>query len=144
MPTELLGRTDNVRLPDGRDLCYTCHGPADGEPVFLFHGEPGSRMFMPDADAPGRAGVLLITMDRPGYGRSTAQGGRTLLDWPDDVAFLADRLGIDRFSVLGISGGGPHALACAYRIPTRLCEVAIASSPCPFDFRRATDNLAGT
>ncbi len=142
MPTGALEHRTPVRLPDGRHLCYDCHGPADGEPVFLFHGEPGSRLFLPGAEAADRQGVRLITVDRPGYGRSDLQPGRTLLDWPDDVAFLADHLDIERFSVLGISGGGPHALACAYRIADRLHRVAVASSPCPFDYRRATDNLA--
>ena len=142
MPTDVLEGAAQVRLPDGRDLCYACHGPVDGEPVFLFHGEPGSRLFVPTGDAATRQGVRLITVDRPGYGRSDGQQGRTLLDWPDDVAFLADHLGIRRFSVLGVSGGGPHALACAFGIPERLQAVAVASSPCPFDYRRATDNLA--
>jgi len=136
------GAQGAVRLPDGRTLCYVCHGPSDGDAVFLFHGEPGSRLFVPDAEAPGRQGIRLITVDRPGYGRSDPQPDRTLLHWPDDIAFLADHLGIGRFAVLGYSGGGPHALACAFRMPERLRAVAVASSPCPFDLRRATDNLA--
>lgn len=142
MSTEVLDRRTQVRLPDGRNLCYACHGAVAGEPVFLFHGEPGSRLFVPQVDTAARQGVRLITVDRPGYGRSDPQQGRTLLDWPNDIAFLADHLGIDRFSVLGVSGGGPHALAVAFSIPGRLRAVAIASSPCPFDYRRATDNLA--
>jgi pimeloyl-ACP methyl ester carboxylesterase len=142
MSAGALEQTTRVQLPDGRHLCYACHGPADGEPVFLFHGEPGSRLFMPGTDAAIRQHVRLITVDRPGYGRSDLQPGRTLLDWAGDIACLADHLEIERFSVLGVSGGGPHALACAYRIPERLRGVAIASSPCPFDYRRATDNFA--
>ena len=142
MRTEVLAGATCVRLPDGRDLCYAEHGSPDGEPVFLFHGEPGSRLFLPVSEPAALRDVRLITVDRPGYGRSDAKTGRSLLDWPEDVAYLADRLGVDRFAVVGVSGGGPHALACAYSMPHRLRAVALASSPCPFDFRRATDNLA--
>ena len=142
MQTGPLAHLTRVRLADGRHLCYACHGPLDGEPVFLFHGEPGSRLFLPGLEAVLRQGVRLITVDRPGYGCSDPQPGRSLLDWPQNIASLADELGFERFSILGVSGGGPHALACAYLMPERLKSVAIASSPCPFDYRRATDNLS--
>ena len=144
MRTQAPDRPALVQLPDGRALAYALAGPGDGRPVFLFHGEPGSRLFLPDEGAAWRAGVRVVTLDRPGYGRSDAQTGRTLLDWPRDVGFVAERLGIARFSVVGISGGGPHALACAYALEGRIDGAAVVGSPCPFDFFRATDNLAPT
>ncbi len=86
--------------------------------------------------------VRIIAPDRPGFGLSDFQRGRTLLDWPDDVACLADELGIDRFAVLGVSGGGPYALACAYRIPERLGRVAVVACVAPADSREASAGMA--
>jgi pimeloyl-ACP methyl ester carboxylesterase len=77
--------------------------------------------------------VRLITFDRPGYGRSARRQGRELLDTPDDVAALADELGIDRFSVLGVSAGGGHALACAVTLGERVAAVGLTSMPGPLD-----------
>lgn len=117
-----------VTLPDGRLLQYRESGDHHGAPVFYFHGTPGSRLeSMPALAAKAR----LISVDRPGYGRSTYSPHRRLLDWPRDVAFLADRLGIERFSVVGVSGGGPHAAVCAYALPHRLTGVAIVSGMAP-------------
>jgi pimeloyl-ACP methyl ester carboxylesterase len=76
-------------------------------------------------------GVRVIAPDRPGYGRSTFQPNRTFLDWPHDVAKLADALDIAQFAVAGHSGGGPHAAAVAYALPQRLTGVALISSPAP-------------
>src|ERR1035441_6500144 len=101
-------------LGDGRDIGWLELGEPDGAPVFAFHGTPGSRLQLTiDETAIGDAGVRLVCPDRPGYGLSTFQPGRRLVDWPGDVAHLADHLGIGRFAVMGISGGGPHAAACA-------------------------------
>jgi pimeloyl-ACP methyl ester carboxylesterase len=69
--------------------------------------------------------VRLIGLDRPGIGRSDAKVGYRLLDWPDDVVEVAEGLGIERFAVEGLSGGGPYALACAYKIPHRLIGCAL-------------------
>jgi pimeloyl-ACP methyl ester carboxylesterase len=77
--------------------------------------------------------VRLITFDRPGYGRSERRPGRALLDTPSDVAALADALGIERFSVLGVSAGGGHALACSVALAERVVAVAVASMPGPLD-----------
>lgn len=76
-----------------------------------------------------RAGVRVLAIDRPGVGLSSFASGRRLLDWPDDVSALADQLGVDRFSVVGFSGGGPFALACACKIPGRLAGCGIVSGP---------------
>jgi pimeloyl-ACP methyl ester carboxylesterase len=126
------GRT--IRLPDGRRLGYAEWGDQDGQPVFYFHGTPGSRLERyPSTPLLVSLGIRLITVDRPGYGLSTFQPRRRLLDWPADVVELAEALGIGRFVAVGVSGGGPHAMACAYAIPDRLSGVVIASSPCPLD-----------
>src|SRR5690625_7374350 len=103
-----------VRLSDGRQLACREQGDSAGRPVLLFHGSPGSRVqHHPDPELARQAGVRLITADRPGYGLSDAAPGRSLRDWAGDTAQLADALGLDRCSIIGISGAGVFALACA-------------------------------
>lgn len=120
-----------VDLHDGRRLGYAEWGVADGTPVLGFLGTSLSSPAHLGAEAPRAAGVRLVLVDRPGYGRSDFQPGRVLLDWPADVAELADALGIERFAVFGMSGGGPHAAACGYALPDRVSAVALVSSPGP-------------
>ena len=72
-----------------------------------------------------RRGIRLITYDRPGYGRSTRHHGRSVADAARDIADIADALGIERFAVVGRSGGGPHALACAALLPERTARIAV-------------------
>ena len=122
-----------LTLADGRALAFAEWGDLEGRPVFLFHGRPGSRLLCPDEEATEAAGVRLITVDRPGYGRSDPRPGRTLLDWADDMEELADQLELERLPVIGWSSGGPHALACAVRIPTRVTAIGLAASPGPCD-----------
>lgn len=113
-------------LPDGRRLAYTEWGAARGQPVLYCHGFPGSRLEARLADgAAQRLGIRLIAADRPGFGASDPRPGRRLSDWPADLAALADHLGVSRFHLLGLSGGGPYALACAEQIAERLRGVAI-------------------
>lgn len=120
--------THVMRLPDGRDLAWTEVGLAQGVPVLAFHGTPGSRLQLSfDEAAPTGAGVRMIVPDRPGYGLSTFHSQRRLTDWADDVAALASHLGIDRFSVVGVSGGGPHALACGALLPDRITAVGLVA-----------------
>jgi pimeloyl-ACP methyl ester carboxylesterase len=121
-------------LPDKRRLGYAEYGDRQGQPVLLFHGAPGSRLFRhPDDSIAARLGLRLITVDRPGYGLSDYQPGREILDWPTDITFLANALGLDRFAVIGLSGGGPYAMACAYKMPHRLTGLLLVSSPGPLD-----------
>jgi pimeloyl-ACP methyl ester carboxylesterase len=109
-------------------LAYEDVGHAGGSPIFFFHGTPGSRLARhPDAELAVAAGARLITIDRPGYGDSSRRPGRRLTDWASDVSELADALGFGRFSVVGWSGGGPHALAVAHQLPGRVTAVALAS-----------------
>jgi pimeloyl-ACP methyl ester carboxylesterase len=119
-------RIDSIPLPDGRALSYAAYGDPGGTPAFYFHGFPGSRLEARLIDGVARArGVRLLALDRPGYGRSDFQRGRSLLDWPRDVAAAAGVLGLERFAVIGASGGGPYALACARSIPDRLLATAV-------------------
>jgi len=118
-----------VCLPDGRRLGVVQAGDLHGEPFFFFHGFSASRLSIhPDNGIPWSLGVRVISVDRPGIGLSDRQANRTLMDWPDDVAALADAMGIERFGVIGFCGGGPHALACAYRMPERVSVAGLVSS----------------
>lgn len=123
----LPGRTaQTLWLSDGRRLGYAEFGAPEGVPAFFFHGEPGSRLSGALLDDAARdAGVRLVALDRPGFGLSSFQPGRTRRDGPADVAEVADRLGIGRFVVVGWSAGGPHALACAALLPERVAAVGV-------------------
>jgi pimeloyl-ACP methyl ester carboxylesterase len=129
-------RDQIIQLADGRLLGFAVDGDPAGRPVFHFHGWPGSRAQGQRYAAAARiVGVRLISPDRPGYGLSAAQPGRSLIDWAVDMAELADRLEIARFAVLGVSGGGPYALACAVapQLMERLTRVAVVSSLAPLN-----------
>lgn len=128
-------KSDNVlRLRDGRLLGYGEFGDPQGAPAFYFHGFPGSRLEGRLAEEAARqAQVRLVAPDRPGMGLSDFKKHRTILDWAADVVELADALGIDRFAVAGVSGGGPYAAACAFQIPQRLIAAGIISGVGPFD-----------
>lgn len=128
------GANLTIRLQDGRRLGYAEWGDPDGRPLLYFHGWPGSRLEGRLADDAARAkGVRLIALDRPGMGLSTYQPGRRLADWPDDVIQLSAALGLERFAVLGISGGGPYAGVCAWKLSAQLTRVGIVSSLAPLD-----------
>jgi pimeloyl-ACP methyl ester carboxylesterase len=121
-----------MELPDGRELAWMEAGKARGRPVFAFHGTPGSRRQVAfDEKAIAAAGVRMIAVDRPGYGHSSFHPGRTLSDWPSDVAALADHLKIGTCAVVGVSGGGPHALACARFLPDLVSATAVVSGVGP-------------
>jgi pimeloyl-ACP methyl ester carboxylesterase len=121
-------RDDLIRLEDGRALAYAEWGDQSGPPVFLFHGTPHSRLWCPDEPETRAAGVRLISVDRPGFGRSDLQLGRRLEDWPADVAELADALEIERFAVAGFSGGGPYAAACSALLGERVTCAGLVSA----------------
>src|SRR5688500_17491209 len=100
--------------PDGRRLAWEIYGNKSGRPVFLLHGSPASRLGPRPSERTLRdEDICLITFDRSGYGRSDPDPGRTIAKVAGDVKAIADSLGLHRFSVVGRSGGGPHALACA-------------------------------
>lgn len=127
-----LERDLKFTLRDGRTLGYAVFGDPQGYPVMYFHGLPGSRL---DGqlieDVAARVGVCLIALDRPGFGLSDFQPGRCISDWPNDVIELADALEVKRFSVLGVSGGGPYAAVCAQKIPHRLKSAGIVAGLAP-------------
>jgi pimeloyl-ACP methyl ester carboxylesterase len=117
----------------GRWPCRLCGDPG-GVPCFYFHATPGSRLdpAVLFARSPAAlSGVRLVAVDRPGFGLSARQPGRSFADFPSDVVAVADQLGIDRFAVLGVSGGGGYALACAYAAPRRVPAVVVVSGMTP-------------
>ena len=124
-----------------RTLAYAEYGDPDGTPLVFCHGLPGSRIQGSLLREAARdCGARVLAPDRPGIGQSGTAGVRPLGDWADDVATLADRLGIDEYAVVGFSAGGPRALACAARTPERVTRCVVASgSPPP----RLADELDG-
>jgi len=137
-------KTDNhITLPDGRRLAYAEFGKPDGYPVLYFHGSPASRLepMLIGDEAFSQFGLRIIAPDRPGMGQSGFQPRRGFSDWPADVIALADTLGLDRFSILGNSGGGGYAAVCAAKIPERLRAVVIVSGGWQMNWPEALDNL---
>ena len=125
-------KTNLLELSDGNRLCWAEYGDPEGTPIFVFHGNPGSRLSwgaMPGS--PFLEGVRLVAPDRPGYGR-TGFKSLALQRWPNDVAELANHLGIAKFAVFGPSGGAPYALACAWKIPDRVTGVAVFVAVGPY------------
>jgi len=131
-----------VTLSDGRRLGFNEFGPKNGLPLFYFHGFPGSRkeaslLFEDSYSSDWR----IIAVDRPGMGLSDFHPNRTLRDWPFDIRELANRLGIDRFTIIGVSGGGPYAAVCAWAIPERVICAGIACGPDQLDEQQTLDEL---
>jgi pimeloyl-ACP methyl ester carboxylesterase len=123
----------DLTLADGRTL-HVYDAGGHGLPVLWQHGTPNiGTPPSPLLAAAERLGVRWVGHDRPGYGGSTRQPGRTVAAVADDAAAVADALGFDRFAVMGHSGGGPHALACAALLPDRVVGVVAASGPAPYD-----------
>lgn len=132
-----------VATTDGRTLTVREAGDADGFPVLAISGTPGSSpLYPPHARDAAARGIRLFSYDRPGYGGSTRQQGRKVADCAADVAAVADALGVTRFGVWGISGGGPHALAAAALLPDRVVAAAVLASVAPYD-ARGLDFLEG-
>jgi pimeloyl-ACP methyl ester carboxylesterase len=133
-----------VATADGRTLAVEDAGDRDGRPVLVHVGTPGGRrLYGPRtlADAERRQ-LRLISYDRPGYGGSTPQPGRCMADCAGDVRAICAALGIDRLAMWGLSGGGPHVLACAALLPDLVTAAASLASPAPYD-AEGLDWLAG-
>ena len=121
-------RSRQVRLPSGRRFGVAEFGDPVGEPVLAFHGAPASRlMFDVTEDEAARLGLRIIAFDRPGYGLSSLDYGATLDRRTDAFVELADALGLERFSILGVSGGGPYSVALAARLGARIPALALIS-----------------
>ena len=121
-------KDSQIVVARNRTLAYTDLGAVDGACLFFFHGAPMSRLHLVPLEQQFSArGLRVIAPDRPGYGGSSPQTGRALEDWPDDVAALADALGIDRFLVAGHSSGGAYALVCAALLPDRVRGTIVAA-----------------
>lgn len=138
-----------VALPDGRQLAYAESGACDGQPLLVCHGFPGSRLFGELLAPPARAlGLRLITPDRPGLGGSSPAPGQAIGEWPNDVRVLLGRLDLATVPVLGVSAGGPYALACAAVLGTRVPRTALVSSVAPpgadSDTRGVLDKAMGS
>jgi pimeloyl-ACP methyl ester carboxylesterase len=120
--------------PGGRPHPNAQHGDPAGAPVLFCHGWMASRITRhPDDGLTASLGVRLICVDRAGIGRSDPDPAKTLISSSADLEAVADALGLERFALLGHSGGGPYALACAHALPERVRAVAIASGFAPFD-----------
>jgi pimeloyl-ACP methyl ester carboxylesterase len=114
-----------VTLPDGRTLEYADLGDPAGTPVLFFHGTPGTAgQGGVIAEAARTNGVRLVAISRPGYGDSTTSAPG-LASVAADAVELADQLDVDRFLVMGGSGGGPYALAVGAVAPDRVTSVAV-------------------
>lgn len=140
-------KTDNnslsLELKDGRQLGFAEYGDPDGQPIFYFHGLPGSRLEAGHLHEVAAANnIRLIGLDRPGMGLSSMEPKRSILSWADDVEAFADSMGINKFSIIGHSGGAPFVAACAYIMPHRLNGAAIVSGMAPFENPEATASLA--
>jgi pimeloyl-ACP methyl ester carboxylesterase len=138
-------KTDNqIKLKDGYTVGYAEYGDPTGKPVIHFHGTPSSRFEAdnPDLDAINeRLHVRYIVPDRPGHGLSDWRHF-TIANYPDIVGQFADNLGLERFAVTGLSGGGRFVAACAWKIPKRLTAAIIVSGTAPFDLPGVKESLS--
>jgi pimeloyl-ACP methyl ester carboxylesterase len=122
-----------IPLADGRTLGFAEFGTPLGKPVFWFHGTPGARRQIPPEArlAAHKRRVRLIGIDRPGVGDSTPYLYPSFLAWAHDIEAVADRLGLGRFGLIGLSGGGPYVLACARALPDRVVAGAVLGGVAP-------------
>lgn len=123
---------EQLRLPDGRRIGFAEYGDPAGKPVIYFHGWPSSRYQAKLIhEFAAERGLRIVAPDRPGVGLSDPMPGRGFAGLPPDVAGLADALGIGRFRLYGVSGGGPYALATAAALPDRVIATAVVCGAPP-------------
>jgi pimeloyl-ACP methyl ester carboxylesterase len=118
-----------LRLADGRLLAWTEWGDPRGSPLVFLHPCPGSRMFCPDEQTTTAQGIRLIAVDRPGYGGSDPVADPTLTGFATDLERLADHLWLGQFPLVGWSGGGSYAAACAARLGERVSGLVLVATP---------------
>ncbi|TAJ79361.1 MAG: alpha/beta hydrolase [Gallionellaceae bacterium] len=122
------------KLTDGRIISFSDFGKKDGVALFQFHGTPGARITGLSEEEVSKvttSGFRIVSPDRPGYGHSTLYPQSSFESWADDIRQLANHLGIDQFHVLGVSGGGPFALACVAYLQERVISATLVSSTTP-------------
>jgi pimeloyl-ACP methyl ester carboxylesterase len=131
--TQLRATSTTVRLSDGRSLAVTDVGPRDGHAVLYLHGAIGAPLECRGdlALAIEALGIRMLLPQRPGFGGSDPHPGRTLLDFAEDLEQVVDALGVERFAVVGVSAGGPYAVACGHRLGERTTVAAAVSSLSP-------------
>lgn len=138
---------DTLVLSDGRKIRYSAWGRPGAPTVVYCHGSPGNRLELrlarPVVERLG-IDVRVVAFDRPGFGGSTWRRGHQFLDWPGDLTAAADLLGLDRFALLGASGGSPFALAAAYSLPDRVTRLGIVVGSGPLEANGMRDSAAMT
>jgi pimeloyl-ACP methyl ester carboxylesterase len=134
---------NHIILPDTRRLTYAEFGKPDGRPVLYFHGAPSSRLepLLIGDETWNRLALRMIAPDRPGMGGSDFLPHRGFSGWAKDVLALTDALGLERFAVLGNSGGGPYVAACAAKIPEHLSTALIVSGGWQMNLPEAKSNM---
>ncbi|MDV3135496.1 alpha/beta fold hydrolase [Mycobacterium sp. 29Ha] len=131
-----------ICLRDGRSMAYAEYGTPDGFVVVNAHGGLACRLDVESADdVAAAAGIRLISPDRPGVGHSDPDPGRTTLSWASDVEELVDRLGVERFAVMGWSMGGQYAAAVGHALRHRVTRVAIVAGALPLTGSGVFDQL---
>ncbi len=122
-----------VRVRRDRKLGIAEFGTPDGQPVFWFHGTPGARRQIPEEARRIAAarGLRIVGLDRPGVGLSTGHLYDSVADFVPDLEMVADQLGIERFSTIGLSGGAPYAMAVAAELPDRVASVGVLGGVVP-------------
>lgn len=133
----------HIRLADGRRFAWTVNGPAEGRPVVYCHGALGTPVAA-SVDLDGlcaRIGVRFLAPWRPGIGGSDPCPGRTVRSWVADLSVWLDHLGLARVDLIGVSAGGPYALAAAAALPGRVGRVALVSSLSPVSAPHRTPGL---
>src|SRR5881227_3513304 len=119
----------NIAVGDDRQIGFAEFGDPQGRAIFWLHGTPGARRQIP-----------IVGVDRPGIGSSTPYQYDTVFAFADDLRTIADTLGIDKFEVIGLSGGGPYALACAAGMPDRVVAAGVLGGVAP---ARGADGIGG-
>jgi pimeloyl-ACP methyl ester carboxylesterase len=144
MQSNLIDQRTFVRLADGRRLSYAETGPRDGTAVVYCHGAIGTPLGgSVDLDASAwDLDIRHVSVNRPGVGGSDPAPGRTIVQFASDLHELVDALRIGRFSLVGVSAGGPYALAAARELPDRVDRVAVCSSLSPLCELHQTPGVA--
>ncbi len=132
-----MSKTNQIfRLKDGRTLGFAEYGCLTGFPVIGLHGTPGSRLWFAEDDATStELNLRLITVDRPGYGNSDVQPGRSIIDFNNDLKELITYLKLEKFSIFGVSGGGAYAASFASSHINRLHKAGLIASVYKYNFK---------